>query len=125
MINFYSLRSRILKNGGTYSMARGFKSSPAGRPVIASFGNHCTQLFDRPSGLRTSHLRRCRTHRRPRFPLVDHGAVLRAAAMPHDPVAYSHSIRDVVSIRPVCLSFFLTAACLASSIPVCTAPRSL
>lgn len=39
-------------------------------------------------------------------------------------VAYSHSICDVVSIRPVCLSFFLTAACLAS-IPVCTAPRSV
>ncbi|XP_026810037.1 ATP synthase lipid-binding protein, mitochondrial-like isoform X2 [Rhopalosiphum maidis] len=37
--------------------------------------------------------------------------------MPHDPVAYSHSICDVVSIRLVCLSFFLAATRLTYSYP--------
>jgi len=94
----------------------------AGRPVITSFGNHCSQL----SGVRPSHFRCCRIHRRSCFPLVDREAILRQpqCRTTYSAVAYSHSICDVVSIRPVCLSFFLTAACLVS-IPVCTAPQSV
>ncbi|KAL4120525.1 hypothetical protein QTP88_013197 [Uroleucon formosanum] len=102
-------------------MAHGFKSSPAGlsSPVLVTTVISCLEFVRRISDVAVL-----------TGTLASHWSTVKICSGPpqcrttYSAVAYSHSICDVLSIRPVCLSFFLTAACLAS-IPVCTAPRSV
>lgn len=58
----------------------------AGRSFRLCSGNHCGQLFTRPTRIWPARWRRCRAHQNRRFSLVDRPSLLGTYAMPHNRV---------------------------------------